>query len=301
MARVLISGAGGFLGRHLTRTLERAHDVVAVDLCAAPTDTEPTWVQLTEPAALAATIEAHAPEFMVHAAFVNRRPPDQTVRAYQDDMLATNLPLFEAAARTKTRLLLVSSSAVYGAAGGRDVIDESCPRDPVSVYGVAKTTQELFAAQAAATVGLQLAVLRLFNLCGPGQRAGMLLPDWVTQAVAISRGAEPLLKVFNLATDRDFVDVRDAAAAAACLIDDFRPGAVLNVASGRSMPLRTIVDRLAELCPRRFEVEQLRPEPDATDVLRQRGSFARLHDGWGWSPQRPFEQSLADLWEEWSS
>lgn len=299
MAKVLISGAGGFLGRHLTAALASDHELVAVDLCDAPDGVDATWVQLGSPTALAETVEARAPDFVVHAAFVNRRPADQTVRAYHDDMLATNLPLFEATGRIGARLVLVSSSAVYGAAGGRELIDETCPRAPVSVYGVAKATQELLASQAVATSGLQLAVLRLFNLCGPGQRPGMLLPDWVSRTAAIARGAEPVLEVFNLATSRDFVDARDAAAAAACLVEDFRPGAVLNVASGVAMPLTTIVERLAALCPVAFAVEQTHPDPNPSDVLRQRGSFERLRAGWGWSPRFDFERSLADLWSEW--
>ena len=299
MAKVLVTGAGGFLGRHLLRTLGAEHEVVGVDLTPSPEGVESTWVQVSEPTALASTLHAQEPEVVVHGAFVNRRPAHQSAPAYVSDTLTTNLPLFEAATEIGAKLLLVSSSAVYGRAGGREVIDETCPREPASLYGIAKTNQELFATCAAEGSGLQLSVVRLFNLCGPGQRPGMLLPDWVSQAAAIARGAEPRLKVFNLATSRDFVDARDVARAIGLLVADFRPGSTVNVASGRATALTTIIQQLAELCPRAFEVEQTRPAPSSTDVLRQRGSFARLGEGWGWAPQIPFEQSLADLWQEW--
>ncbi|MDB4794719.1 NAD(P)-dependent oxidoreductase [bacterium] len=297
----MITGAAGFLGQHLLQTLGGKHDLVSVARTQAPYADQFPWIQLSEPSALAQTVYRQKPEFIVHGAFVNRRPVNQTVRSYIDEMLATNLDFYDAAAKIGSKLLLLSSSAVYGRAQGHEVVDESCPCEPVSIYGIAKVNQELFATYAAENSGLQLSVLRIFNLCGPGQRLGMLLPDWVKQAVAIARGAEPRLKVFNMATSRDFVDVRDVARAIGLLIANFKSNLKVNVASGQAIPLTTIMQQLVELCPRTFEVDQTNPALPSSEVLRQKGSFERLNEGWGWTPQIPFEQSLIDSWQEWEN
>ena len=264
MAKVLITGAAGFLGQHLLRTLAGEHELVGVDLTATPEAVQIPWIQLAEPAALAQTLYAQEPEFVVHGAF-NRPPANPLAQAYLGEMLTTNLPLFDAAAETGAKLLLLSSSAVYGRALRREIIDEACPREPVSLYGIAKTNQELFATYAAEDSGLQL------PYCASS--------TWPPAGT--------------------FVDARDVARAIGLLIADFQLGSTVNVASGRATSLTTIIEQLAELCPCVFDVQQTRMELSSSDVFRQRGSFERLNENWGWAPQIPFEQSLADLWMEW--
>jgi GDP-4-dehydro-6-deoxy-D-mannose reductase len=252
---------------------------------------------------LARAVEQCRPAFVVHAAFVNRKPVGSSDSAYLEEMVSVNLPLFQACARSATRLLLISSSAVYGLTGDDDgrAIDESCSLSPVSLYGTAKLVQEVLARYLAASAGLQLCIVRLFNICGPGQRPGMLVPDWVKGVAAIARGAEPTLRVLNRSTSRDFVDVRDAARAISLLLADFRAGEVVNVASSCAITLKDLSTALARLCPVPFDVVETAPIPATSDVLAQRGSYAHIHANWGWSPRIDFWQSLRDVWEEWYS
>jgi nucleoside-diphosphate-sugar epimerase len=299
MSSVLLTGAAGFLGPHVADALAaRGHAVLGADLRPAAGAFAESLV-VGGARALEAVVAERRPEVIVHGAFINRKPPAWSEREYLDQMLASNLSLLEAAAAAGSRLLLVSSSAVYGAGGGAEVIDERCPPQPVSLYGVAKAAQELLAGFAAAARGLSLSTLRLFNLCGPGQALGMLIPDWVSRVVAIARGGEPVLRVPTTRTSRDFVDVRDAARAIAVLVERWQPGATVNAASGRALGLAEMADHLRALCPVRFAIEETAPAPDGSNVAAQRGSFERLRAGWGWAPEIDWRRSLTDVWQEW--
>jgi len=296
-SRVLVSGAGGFLGRHLCPLLAANRQIIGADLSGVEPSFDGEWHAVEPGTGLAELVQRLKPDFMVHAAFRNRKPSDWTRLEYLSQVLQENSTLFEACAAARVNVLLLGSSAVYGsglAAGTR--LDETAPRHPTTLYGLAKAIQELLG-ESMVTEGLHLCVARLFNLIGPGQAAGMLIPDWVRQLAAIADGAEPRLVVRHRATSRDFVDVRDAAAALALLIDDYRPGETVNVATGTAVHLREISDFLATLCPRDFEIIETDPQPPGSDVISQRGDPTRIKARWGWEPTVPWRQSVADVWD----
>ena len=179
------------------------------------------------------------------------------------------------------------------------MIDENCPRRPVTLYGVAKASQEMVAEYNATYRRFPLIIVRPFNLCGPGQGLGMMIPDWLNQLAAIERGAETVLRIRNKATSRDFIDVRDAARAIALLCANFKASTTVNVASGEAVAIAEILATLGDWCSTPFRVEETDPIPDATVAKEPRGSFERLTRGWNWRPEIPWRQSLADSWDEW--
>ena len=227
----LVTGAAGFLGTRLLRFLEGSRPVIGVDIRPPVGGVTAEWVQVTERRSLADIVDECAPERIVHCAFGNRSTSGVPDEKRLSELLAIDIPLYQAAARVGAKFLLVSSSAVYGAAEGRPVIDELW-RKPVTLYGVAKAVQEMLVDHYGFSQGLRWCIVRLFNLCGPGQTAGTVLADWVAQAIRIARGGEPVLRVQNRSTSRDFVDVRDAASAIASVLDKFPTGGVFNIASG---------------------------------------------------------------------
>ncbi len=255
------------------------------------------WNTVGRDAGLAGVAADLKPDVAVHAAFLTRQPPDWTDAEYQEKNLAENLALMKALAAARASLVLVSSSAVYGSSTGDAPLDESCPLRPLSPYALAKAFQET-AARFYAAKGMPLCIARPFNLAGPGQRPGMLLPDWVSRAVDVARGKATQLNVRNRATTRDFIDVRDAVAALRMMVGDFRPGDVFNVASGTAVSLMQVSDELQRLCPAPLKIVETAPQPAASDAVLQRGSSAKLRNTYGWRPKYDWQQSLADLWDE---
>ena len=293
--RVLVTGAGGFLGRELYARLRESKDVMGVDLSNVEAIPGARWIKVAGGTELARAISDTAPSIVLHAAFRNRKPAEWTDEKYVNEALADNNAVVDAAKSVGAKLLLVSSSAVYGNANGAQVIDESTPTQPVSVYGRAKKAVE-DAAQKSAARGLQLCVARLFNLIGPREQPGMMLSDWVRQAAAVRNRVAQSVVVRHRRTARDFVDVRDAARALVMLTDQFQEGEVFNVASGTAVSLMDVSSELERLAGEKLPFIETAREIDPNDVLSQRGSSAKLRAATGWEPAISWRTSLADLW-----
>ena len=297
MTKILVTGAGGFLGRYLCAQGSENFDVVGVDLSRESACRNCSWRTIGDERELASVVQELQPALTIHAAFVNRKPPQWSDTEYLQRALATNVAVFETIAEFGGRLLVVSSSAVYGTAEGGTAVTEVTPIHPVSLYGLAKAQQEQ-AAQYFATRGLELSIARLFNLCGPGQRAGMLLPDWVSRVVDVTSGKSDSLEVRHTSTSRDFVDVRDAARALWLLTNDFHPDGIFNVASGCAVGLWEVAEELRALCPRKLRILETQPQPGTADVAAQFGSYEKLRSAVGWQPTISWQSSLRELYEE---
>ncbi len=112
-------------------------------------------------------------------------------------------------------------------------------------------------------------------------------------------GADPLrLDVAGLEGRRDFVDIRDAAAAIVAVARSGRPGQVYHVGSGRSRTIGEGLDLLIRLSGRSVQVI---PAGTGRGPADSRADIRRIVEQTGWSPRIDFEQSLFDLWAEVSN
>lgn len=300
MNSVLITGAGGFLGRHLCELFSKDYRLIGADL----PDVEPVdnieWKVVDTEGVLAGIIRNIRPDIVVHAAFPKHEVSDLDEDRYIDKVVSVNLQLFKAIVEINARLLLISSSAVYGHAEGRGLIREDCPLRPITLYGLAKVLQETMA-QYYSTQGLNLVIARLFNLVGPGQKCGMLFPDWVSQALDVCNGKASELKIRHRRSSRDFVDVRDAAGAILLMSANFESGEIFNVSSGRDVSLMDVSRELERICPIPLQIVETESEASKTDVLSQHGSFDKIESAYGWRPTIDWRRSLKDLWDSYGA
>lgn len=300
MATILVTGAAGFLGRHVCLELAKQNTIIGVDKSQQDVPGCTQFEVVDANFGLHRIVLETKPNFVVHCAFENKKQPDQDDAAYLTSFVEPNINLFKTCAELEIAVVLISSSAVYGSPAGTALIDESFPILPISIYGIAKANQELLAQYATASAGLRLCTLRLFNLCGPGQRLGMLLPDWISQVARISKGEiNPVLKIRNQASSRDFVDVRDAAIAVSDVIRNFKVGETFNVASGQAISLTSINAELKKLCAISYEIIETHPTLQTTDAISQRGSNQKLKNCFGWNLNYTWQQSIREMWKEW--
>lgn len=296
MKQVLLTGGGGFLGRHLAARMKDEWSVTGAGRSLQPPEWDRAWVRVEhECRGLAETVVSLRPDLVIHAAFLG---PQQTQRRhdYLPRLIETNSRLFEACALQEVPVIVVGSSAVYGSCPSGSSLTETSRPQPVSLYGIAKIAQEMLAEEASFR-GLDYSVVRLFNLIGPGDCAGTVVHDWASRVLQIARGKAEALRVKNLATSRDFVDVRDACDAIALVATGFRTGSVFNVATGKAVSLRELCDELRKLSGVSYETVQANAVLDRQDVKFQRGDSTKLRAAYGWSPQIPWQQSVRDLWE----
>ncbi len=258
------------------------------------------WIEYTNEDNLERYLLDINPNYLVHAAFVNRKPANWSDQYYLSDMIESNIRLFGMLSDIDTKVLLLSSSALYEPGNSNEMIDEKYTINPVTIYGVAKVIQERIAQYYSTISGFSLSILRLFNLIGPGQAQGMVIPDWIRSIEAIMKDKEQLLKVRTLSTSRDFVDVRDAARAILMVIDNYQANMTLNVASGKATKLSEIAEILVELCPVPLSIKEANTKISSKNILTQCGSFELIKNKFSWSPRFSIKQSVTDAWNEYN-
>jgi nucleoside-diphosphate-sugar epimerase len=290
--RAFVTGAAGFVGRHLVPRLSRAgYEVVATDV----------ELEVSDASAVEAAVASAAPALLVHLAAVSFVPESRAdpERTYRVNFLGTRAVL-EAAARAApgARVLLACSADQYGsAAPGAPPFTEASPQQPRSPYAHTKVAADLLGACYAAR-GLDVVRSRAFNHTGPGQAEGFVLPSFARQAVEIALGRrEPVVRVGNLDSVRDFLDVEDVLEAYLALADRALPAGAYNVASGRGVRIGDALEailRLAGVEPRiEIDPERLRPTDQAV------GDAKRLREATGWAPRVAFETTLERLVAHW--
>ncbi len=193
--------------------------------------------------------------------------------------------------------IFVSSSAVYGPQQDEEIISEDHPLRPLTPYGISKLAAETLVMGYARTHRLNIVVVRPFNLVGPGQPVRLMCASLMKQIVDAELGlAAPILRVGPLMGYRDFLDVRDAAAALLLVALHGRPGEAYNVCSGRSVQVQWVLEHLIDLSPTPIKNQQ---NVNRENNQCKRVSYHKLHDRSGWRPLISLERSLEDQLASW--
>ncbi len=308
--KVLVTGAGGFVGRWLVPALlEGGHEVIATRLAAEAPPPLPgagprlRWVplELRDGASVEAAL-TEAPDAVIHLAALAsgadaRRDPGLAweVNAAGTARLASELGRLREEGRGDPLLLLISTAEVYGAAPELRPREEDDSPRPMSPYAASKLGAEVAAREVATRTGLRLIVARAFPHTGPGQADRYVVPAFARRLLTARRIGAPVVKTGNLAPVRDYLDVRDVVSAYCALLGRGAPGQTYNVASGQGHSLADIFHRLADLIGVRAipEVDHslLRP----SDLTYLVGNPRRLRQDTGWVPHYSLDQTLQDL------
>lgn len=193
-----------------------------------------------------------------------------------------------------TRLLAISTGAVYAPSGEGELITESHRLKMSSPYVVSKVLVENLLSYYSSR-GIASVVARPFNHIGPGQGPGFIVPDLWKKLTTLGN-SEPL-QVGNLDTERDYLDVRDVASAYIDLVtaDSFVEN-TFNICSGNSVSGLSILEMICAqlgIDVPELEVNQSSLRPN--DAMRVRGSAEKLKAATGWQPEYSIEQSIRDF------
>jgi nucleoside-diphosphate-sugar epimerase len=294
--RYLVTGAAGFIGSHLLRALlDRGHDASGWD---AYTDYyEPS---LKEENARGLPVErvdlAEGPLDLDGVDGVFHLAGQPGVRSFGDvfpvyvrrNILASQR-LFEAAAAAGARIVLASSSSIYGDAEAYPTPESAVPQ-PLSPYGITKLACEHLAHAYALEFGLDAVVLRYFTIFGPRQRPDMALARMIS-CLADGRPFE----LFGDGTQsRSFTFVDDAVDATITAMERAPAGATYNVGGGDEVSMLEALETLAGVAGRRLEV--VRSAKREGDARRTAADTARIRADLGWEPRTSFAEGLAAQW-----
>jgi UDP-glucose 4-epimerase len=305
--RVMVTGANGFVGGHVVRSLiADGHDVLAVDaLRYGPPRFDHDELRrfrfevldLRQADVLTWLVGQFAPDAVIHLAAIHfipecERHPGLTISTNVE--ATANLAL---ACPSGTRLVLASSAAVYrpGTGPHREDRDETAPAD---VYGFSKLWAEQVVRHLAGTRGLEAVLLRLFNVIGPGETNPHLLPALMDQV----RDGQLPVRLGNTTPRRDYIYVGDAAdafiAAALRPLPEGDRVVVANVGTGRSHSVLDVVAALEGATGAELPV-QVDPERVRTvDRPELCADTTRMTELFGWSAGVPFAEAVARAWRD---
>lgn len=295
--KILVTGADGFIGSHLTEALVRSgYDTRAFViynslnswgwLDRAPKEVaghfEVVAGDIRDPHGIAEAMKDV--DVVLHLAALIAIPfsyhsPD----AYVQTNVTGTLNVLQAARRLGTsRVVSTSTSEVYGTAQFAPITEEH-PLNAQSPYAATKVGADQMALSFQRSFGTPVAVLRPFNTYGPRQSARAVIPTIISQITAGARQ----IKLGSLTPTRDFTFVRDTARgfiqAMQC---DAAVGRVTNIGSGFEISIGDTVSAIAEAMGTEVEVvqDENRIRPEASEVERLFAGTELAQKLFGWNP-----------------
>ena len=300
--RVLVTGADGFVGRHLVEMLRSEdHAVVATSRTGSDSAHE---VDVRDRKAVNEIIEAEKPEVLFHlaaqsSAALSWKEPSLT---YDVNVGGTHVVL-EATRdlAPDCKVLISATSDAYGRVSPDLLpVDESVALNPVSPYATSKVAQEEVARFFHRAFGVHVVITRAFMHTGPGQPSSFATAEWARQiALAELQEKDVELLVGDITLRREFGDVRDVVRAYRDAVDWGSPGDVYNVATGDARRLEDVLGILTSsstvAVSARTDPHKLRPaDPPALS-----GDASKLHEMTGWKPEFTLEETVKDVLDYW--
>lgn len=313
----LVTGADGFVGEHLLEhLLERGDHVSASALTLPPTRSTLSSSQMAAVEWKQADVRDHDALFRVLAAVQPRCvyhlagfSSGALARQQAETALRVNaggtVNLCEAVLSVREefpefdpRILVLGSGDAYGDVAERaEPLREEMQLRPVGVFGLSKACQEIAAHTYRRASGVRTVVARGFNLVGHGQQPHFAVPDFCLQVAAIARGERPpRVQVGSLDVERDFTDVRDGVRAFVAIMDLEAPDAAYNVCSGRSIPVRRVLEWIVDEAGVDVEVEVVPERVRPEEPVRMVGDPGRIRRETGWEPQHDVEETVRDVY-----
>lgn len=313
--KVLVTGVTGFAGSHLvdyilakkpdtkitgilrwrsrTENIEHFSDKIRLVEC-----------DLRDASSVRDVLDDERPEWIFHLAAQSFVPTSWTAPT---ESLVTNiigqLNIFEAVKKLgiKPRIQLACSSEEYGLVLENELpIKETNPLRPLSPYAVSKVGQDMLGYQYWMSFRIPVVRTRGFNHEGPRRGPVFVCSDFAKQIADIEKGRRPpVVRVGNLDARRDFTDVRDVVRAYWLALEKGEPGEVYNIASGKAWTIREMLDMLLGMSKTKIKVEQDPARMRPSDVPVLLGDASKFRERTGWTPEIPFERTIADLLAYW--
>ena len=308
--KLLVTGGAGFIGSHVVeRLVTGGHEVRVLDDLSTgklanlkAVGDAPTFIE-GEVADLATVERAVAGcEGVVHLAAVASVEASvlRPLETNRSNLVGT-LTVLEAAARAGARrVVYASSAAVYGDAA-RLPIDEDAEKRPLSPYAADKLAGEHYLAHYHRQGRLDGAAFRFFNVYGPRQDPSSPYSGVISVFLERVARRQPVTIHGDGSQTRDFVYVEDVAEVLLrSLTEEVRASQaehrelpVMNLGTGTSTDLLTLLDAVAAACGRKGEVEASHGPRREGDIEHSLADVTRLAERYGWTPDTPLRAGLA--------
>lgn len=284
--RAVVTGAAGFIGRHLTRALsDRGADLVTVDIRGGQGD-RTVKADLAEPRVLDGHLTPDTVIFHLAARANVAASVDDPTADFRHNVVAL-FEVLESARRARCRLVFASSAAVYDP-GTEPPLTENALARPSSPYGASKLAGEAYCAAYHRSYALDIRVARLFNAYGPGMRQ-FVIHDIVRK---LERDSEELVLLGDGQQVRDYLYVEDTVRGLIAIAECGEGGEDYNLASGEPTVIIDLARRIAALMGRSGVMIRPTGQSWPGDIPRWYADTGKLK-ALGFAPEVGLEAGLA--------
>lgn len=320
---IVVTGAAGFIGSHLCEALiSRGHSILGLDnfdkfydkrikeanLAALRNLDKFTFgeVDLLDAPALVSIVGSFIPDVIVHlAAKAGVRPSILEPDAYIRTNIEGTLNVFEAARSAGCRrMVLASSSSVYGAAQKVPFSETDFVDNPISPYAASKKSCELLAYAWSHLWGLRTAVLRFFTVYGPRQRPDLAIASFAEKILA----GKPIPVFGDGSTERDYTYIDDTVEGVCAAVDwtgreqeaDAQPAGavaqsrpvceVFNIGESQTVKLDDLVSKLETALGKKAIIDRRPMQPG--DVPRTWADISKSRRVLGYEPKVGIDEGL---------
>lgn len=311
--RALITGIAGFAGSHLCEyLLSRGYEVYGTirphtsldNLLGVIERTTLLEADVSNEASLRKAIAQAEPDYLFHLAAQSAVPaswkdPRETFRV---NVIGT-VNVLEAIRCSKVNpvVQIAGTGEEYGLVQAHEIpIRETNPLRPQNPHAVSKLSADLLSIQYHAAYGLKVVVTRSFNHEGPRRSAQFATSAFALQLAEIEYGLrEPIMRVGNLESRRDFTDVRDMVQGYELAVTRGTHGEQYNLCSGQGRSIKSVLETLialAQVTPK-IQNDPSRMRPSDTPITI--GDNTKFREKTGWKPIIPFVQTMQDTLNYW--
>ena len=306
--RVLVTGAAGFIGSHLTNALLEVADceVVGIDDLRAGDwsrvsgSVEKVTADITGLSRDDWSGLADGCSHIFHLAAEKYNSPNTS----DETLLATNVSAMQrlidgVCDLEDSRMVFTSSLYAYGSTGP-EPMSEDDPLRPSTVYGASKAAGEHLLAAARSRLGLDYNIARLFFIYGPGQFAEGGYKSVIVSNFERIKAGEPPLIIGSGTQALDYVYIDDCVHALMLLGVSDRSGATVNVSTGHGESINDLTAAMVSVASA-DQIEPAHGPPDWTDGTTRVGQPDLALSQFGWKAETPLDKGLSSTWHAMNS
>ncbi|MGC8738493.1 MAG: GDP-mannose 4,6-dehydratase [Candidatus Hydrogenedens sp.] len=300
--RALITGAGGFVGKHLTRHLiNSGWEIIGCDIVPQEgvqtcnlLDTEQTETFIKSINSVSHVFHLSAVSFVPQS----MQDPLSCFQTNTDSVISLTQLLNKHFGQDIT-FIFISTSEVYGPPYYLP-INETHPLNPQNPYAISKLASDLYCQYIHKKGLLPTFIIRPFNHSGAGQNERFVLSSFAKQFIEMEKGIkQPILHVGNIEVKRDFLHVSDVVRVYELLAQKKGTGDVYNLCSGKTYSLKQIIDILQTITGIKTEILIDKERTRTNDIPIICGSYEKLKTDFSWEPQYDIKDILNDLLNYW--